>query len=140
MQGREKEITLFSTVRSRVKASIGFVADERRINVGLTRAKCSLIVIGNAAALESDQRWRNLVHHAHTTGYDTADHHDPTVEPVQITLLSKHSTLDISVHWVLAIDSAHFGSGGCARFGNRSGMHRGGIWWMRPKAIAPGLW
>lgn len=69
VQGREKEITLFSTVRSRVKASIGFVADERRINVGLTRAKCSLIVIGNAAALESDQRWSNLVHHAHSTGY-----------------------------------------------------------------------
>jgi len=48
VQGREKEITLFSTVRSRVKASIGFVADERRINVGLTRAKCSLIVIGSS--------------------------------------------------------------------------------------------
>lgn len=72
VQGREKEITLFSTVRSRVKASIGFVADERRINVGLTRAKSSLIVIGNAAALESDRRWSNLVHHAQSTGYVTS--------------------------------------------------------------------
>lgn len=67
-QGREKDITLFSTVRSREKASIGFVADERRINVGLTRARCSLVVIGNAAALESDQRWSNLVDHAHRAG------------------------------------------------------------------------
>lgn len=52
-QGREKDIILFSCVRSvRGKGGIGFVADERRINVGLTRARCSLIVIGNAKALQ----------------------------------------------------------------------------------------
>lgn len=39
MQGREKDVVLFSTVRSRRGKSIGFVADERRINVGLTRAR-----------------------------------------------------------------------------------------------------
>ena len=36
----------------RQPGSIGFVADERRINVGLTRARCSLLVIGNARALQ----------------------------------------------------------------------------------------
>ena len=42
-QGREKEVTIFSTVRSSKGAGrgIGFVADEQRINVGLTRARCS---------------------------------------------------------------------------------------------------
>lgn len=47
-----------------VGGSIGFVADERRINVGLTRARSSLIVIGNARALQRDARWGNLVRHA----------------------------------------------------------------------------
>jgi len=41
--------------------SIGFVADERRINVGITRARCALLIIGHAASLAVDQRWRNLV-------------------------------------------------------------------------------
>lgn len=58
-QGREKDICIFSAVRSPPapkkgarRAGIGFVADERRINVGLTRARCSLIVIGNVRALQ----------------------------------------------------------------------------------------
>jgi hypothetical protein len=39
-QGREKDVAFFSTVRSqRGSRGIGFVADERRINVGLTRAR-----------------------------------------------------------------------------------------------------
>ena len=68
MQGREKDITIFSTVRSRERGPIGFVRDERRINVGLTRARMSLIVIGNAASLQSDPRWTNLVQHCLRNG------------------------------------------------------------------------
>lgn len=40
------------------------MADERRINVGLTRARCSMLVIGNAAALNSDPVWGQLLSHA----------------------------------------------------------------------------
>lgn len=48
--------------------SIGFVGDERRINVGLTRARSSLIVIGNAKALKADDCWGNLVKQAMVGG------------------------------------------------------------------------
>ena len=64
MQGREKDVAIFSTVRTQVGRSIGFVADERRMNVGLTRARSSLIVIGNAKALKGDERWGNLIKQA----------------------------------------------------------------------------
>jgi len=64
LQGREKDVAIFSTVRTQVGRSIGFVADERRMNVGLTRARSSLIVIGNAKALNGDERWGNLIKQA----------------------------------------------------------------------------
>lgn len=62
-------MAIFSTVRDGKKhGSIGFVADERRVNVGLTRARSSLIVIGNAKALKTDERWGNLVKQATKDG------------------------------------------------------------------------
>lgn len=66
-QGREKDVVIFSCVRSAGVSrhrSIGFVADERRINVGVTRARCALLIVGHAASLASDERWRNLVRSA----------------------------------------------------------------------------
>lgn len=65
-QGREKDVAIFSTVRSKQGTTIGFVADEQRINVGLTRARCSLIIVGNAATLQRNLKWRALISHART--------------------------------------------------------------------------
>ena len=67
-QGREKDVVIFSAVRTRRRGGIGFVADERRINVGLTRARSSLLVLGNAGALEKDAVWASLIRHARDTG------------------------------------------------------------------------
>ncbi|GFP79207.1 helicase sen1 [Phtheirospermum japonicum] len=70
-QGREVDILLLSTVRasgscseipSRVSSSsLGFVADVRRMNVALTRAKLSLWIFGNARTLQANRSWAALV-------------------------------------------------------------------------------
>ncbi|KAJ9495750.1 DEAD-box type RNA helicase [Exophiala xenobiotica] len=62
-QGRESEIIIFSCVRASTQG-IGFLKDIRRMNVGLTRAMCSLWVLGNSQALMQGEFWRALVNDA----------------------------------------------------------------------------
>ncbi|KAK0954969.1 DEAD-box type RNA helicase [Friedmanniomyces endolithicus] len=73
-QGRESEVIIFSCVRASPGGGIGFLNDIRRMNVGLTRAKSSLWVLGNSASLGRGQYWRLLVEDAKTRGvYETGD-------------------------------------------------------------------
>ncbi|XP_034914357.1 probable helicase MAGATAMA 3 isoform X1 [Populus alba] len=63
-QGREKDVAIFSCVRSNDDRRIGFVSDARRMNVGITRAKSSVLVVGSASTLRNDEHWNNLVESA----------------------------------------------------------------------------
>ena len=63
-QGREKEVIVFSCVRSNSEGRIGFLSDPRRLNVALTRAKRGLIVIGDPSTLREDENWSAWLEHA----------------------------------------------------------------------------
>jgi ATP-dependent RNA/DNA helicase IGHMBP2 len=67
-QGREKEAVILSLVRSNPEGEIGFLADVRRMNVAMTRARRKLIVVGNSATLSNHPFYRDLLGHCETTG------------------------------------------------------------------------
>jgi superfamily I DNA and/or RNA helicase len=62
-QGREKEVIVISTVRSNDTRQVGFLADKRRMNVAVTRARRQCILIGNSETLQADAFLRGLVEH-----------------------------------------------------------------------------
>ncbi|CAG8644296.1 613_t:CDS:2, partial [Funneliformis caledonium] len=79
-QGREKDIIIFSCVRVGEDKGIGFLQDIRRMNVALTRAKSSLFILGNKAALESNSQWNELIQDAIQRGLYT----DVSVKEIEL--------------------------------------------------------
>ena len=60
-QGKQLDVVIFSCVRGSTKASgVGFVADIRRMNVAITRAKKALWILGNFRTLVSHPAWAAL--------------------------------------------------------------------------------
>jgi len=51
-QGREKDIIIYSITGTN-KNKIKFASNKNRLNVALTRAKCRLIVVGNASSIKN---------------------------------------------------------------------------------------
>lgn len=70
-QGREKEVIVFSAVRCNADRTVGFLADSRRLNVALTRAKRGLIVVGNGRTLSADPVWRKWLNWVAKEGLST---------------------------------------------------------------------
>ncbi|XP_014907512.1 putative helicase mov-10-B.1 isoform X3 [Poecilia latipinna] len=69
-QGKESDVILMSTVRSNPSLtepnqhfSLGFVKDEKRFNVAMTRARNLLVVVGDPRVLEIDPVWNKLIHY-----------------------------------------------------------------------------
>jgi superfamily I DNA and/or RNA helicase len=67
-QGREKEVIVFCTVRSNPDGDIGVLADQRRLNVAVTRARRGLVVIGDATTLRRDGVWRSWLEWVEESG------------------------------------------------------------------------
>ena len=58
-QGSQRDYIIITTVRSGI--DVGFLKDERRLNVAVTRARICLIVIGNSKCLRNDRYWNGFI-------------------------------------------------------------------------------
>lgn len=67
-QGREKEVIIVSLVRANVHGDIGFLADVRRMNVALTRARRKLILIGDSATIGHHPFYQRLLTYLEQVG------------------------------------------------------------------------
>ncbi|CAD8048209.1 unnamed protein product [Paramecium primaurelia] len=71
-QGREKDVIIFSSVRSKFisenvknpKKGVGFLSDARRMNVSLSRCRQSLIVVCDIYKISCNERWRSLINYS----------------------------------------------------------------------------
>jgi superfamily I DNA and/or RNA helicase len=67
-QGREKEAVVLSLVRSNRDGEVGFLADVRRMNVALTRARRKLLIIGDSATLSAHPFYQSLFGYLESIG------------------------------------------------------------------------
>nr|KAG5690384.1 hypothetical protein BaRGS_002341 [Batillaria attramentaria] len=74
-QGQERLIIFVSAVRSQpsflqtdMKFGLGFLTNDKRFNVAMTRAKALLVVIGNPNVLACNRSWKHFIDYCHTEG------------------------------------------------------------------------
>ncbi|XP_077079161.1 putative helicase mov-10-B.2 isoform X1 [Siphateles boraxobius] len=83
-QGQERKVIMVSTVRSSKEHftldetfNIGFLKNEKRFNVAVTRAKALLIMVGNPIILQTDTTWGRFINYCNEqegyTGYDISN-------------------------------------------------------------------
>jgi hypothetical protein len=67
-QGREKDAVLITLTRSNPEGTIGFLADVRRMNVAITRARRHLFVVGDSATIGGHPFYRAFLDHVESAG------------------------------------------------------------------------
>jgi superfamily I DNA and/or RNA helicase len=68
-QGQERDVIAISFVRSNDKGEEGFLADVRRTNVAMTRAKKKLLMVGDSATLASNEFYAELIEFLQEKGF-----------------------------------------------------------------------
>ena len=63
-QGQERDIVYISMTRSNPENRIGFLADIRRMNVAMTRARKKLVVVGDSATLTQLPFYADFINYA----------------------------------------------------------------------------
>ncbi|XP_056319481.1 putative helicase mov-10-B.1 [Danio aesculapii] len=105
-QGQERKVIIVSTVRSSKehmilddKFNIGFLKNEKRFNVAVTRAKALLIMVGNPIILRTDEIWGRFMNYCIQeggyTGYDISSLEETDV--IAERLLSLNIRQEITV-------------------------------------------
>jgi superfamily I DNA and/or RNA helicase len=75
-QGQERDMVLISLTRSNIEGVIGFLADIRRMNVAMTRARKKLVIIGDSSTLSRLPFYAELISYADGLGgYQSAWEH-----------------------------------------------------------------
>ncbi|MDR3695715.1 AAA domain-containing protein [Mucilaginibacter sp.] len=67
-QGQERDLVLISLTRSNAEGAIGFLADIRRMNVAMTRARKKLVIIGDSSTLSRLPFYAGLISYAEGIG------------------------------------------------------------------------
>lgn len=79
-QGREADVAIYSLTRSNVEGRLGFLAEQRRLNVALSRGKFGMVIVGDAGfarTARGENPFRKVLDHI-----DTAD--DCSVEAARL--------------------------------------------------------
>ncbi|ALD22610.1 DNA-binding protein [Hymenobacter sp. DG25A] len=72
-QGQERDIIAISLTRSNPQGEIGFLSDVRRMNVGMTRARRKLLIVGDSSTLGSHPFYKAFLDYVEMIGaYRTA--------------------------------------------------------------------
>ena len=72
-QGQERDVIAISLTRSNHARDIGFLSDIRRMNVGMTRARRKLLLVGDSSTLSAHPFFKALLIHVQRIGgYRTA--------------------------------------------------------------------
>lgn len=77
-QGQERDVVYISMTRSNTEGQIGFLADIRRMNVAMTRARKKLVVIGDSATLSQLAFYADFIsyaeaHQAYQSAWEFSD-------------------------------------------------------------------
>ena len=67
-QGQERDIIYISLVRSNERGEIGFLADTRRMNVAITRAKKKLVIIGDSGTIATHPFYERFLDYVNEIG------------------------------------------------------------------------
>ena len=72
-QGQERDIIAITLTRSNNRGEIGFLSDIRRMNVGMTRARKKLLLVGDSSTLSAHPFFKALIEYVEQIGgYRTA--------------------------------------------------------------------
>ncbi|MDF7816235.1 AAA domain-containing protein [Runella sp. MFBS21] len=63
-QGQERDVIYISMTRSNTDGIIGFLADIRRMNVAMTRARKKLVIVGDSATLAQSAFYADFIEYA----------------------------------------------------------------------------
>ncbi|KAH7521374.1 hypothetical protein FEM48_Zijuj07G0026400 [Ziziphus jujuba var. spinosa] len=120
-QGGEEDVIIISTVRCNGNGSVGFLSNRQRANVGLTRARYCLWVLGSAETLiRSGSVWKKLVVDAkkrrcyHDAGEDKNLAYAMTAALVDLNQLNILLNMDLllfqNARWKVCLDDAFWRS------------------------------